>query len=906
MKNLNSKIILFIVFASLFLFISQAKAEGTTTIQMKVAAFDQILFDNDFIVSSCPDQASSTNYTINAWCAIDQLISSKSWTATSTWYPYGIMLNSINQYEGDFINYWLWFSNSEPGETALNQHILSEGEKLLLSFGTSPLKITASDISPFINSTTTISAFYFDVSFWQWALAASTTFSINGLEIPSASGTYELWPNTTTAYEISAKEPGFIDSEPTIIIPQLPTININLRLETASSTLLNQNLAVLACEENAGNGIYSLNGKCAVEQSGLLNQWTDWGSDSFLDSIADFANNQDGNGIYWSWFKDLDYGQVALNKDILSENENLLLIYGISPLRITTATTTPAVNSTTTLFLEQFAYDSGWSPVWELAASSTFLIDGQEFFSEDGAFQLLVATTSPYLIFGKKAGYLDSPILTLAGIFQDEIIPPTPPDIPIPSGGSGGNPGANPGNAQTHKTADINKAINFLVLNQNSDGSIGSSIIYSDWAAIALSAFGGSDAKNKLKNYLSGAEYNTNGSITDLERRAMALMALSVNPYSETATDYISLILSAFDGTQIGDPELFNDDIFALFPLLKAGYSGSDPIIRAVLKFIISKQNTNGSWGNIDLTASAIQALSLAKKTGGLDTDIIDSIEQSLQLAKNFLKNSQTENGGFDNNAISTSWAIQAIVALGEQVQSWENTGNNSYDFLASRQNDDGGFEDVSIALDTRIWTTAYVIPAALGKTWDGIMQSFPKKTENLQNSNNANITQLEAAENLPVSPTSTPELSAATTTISTTTPMVLAATTTVFATTSINENVPEPQYATPAKLISATSTVSLETSQQLVANIPEVKIENEQNLSVDDSANSIPENEEIKEDYSKKLSAQISNGVNSGDSGGRKIIRIIFYLSAGISLLLGLYLLLKFLTHIFHIKKLH
>ncbi|MCX6764708.1 MAG: terpene cyclase/mutase family protein [Candidatus Nealsonbacteria bacterium] len=871
MKNLNSKILLFLICFGLFMFVSQTKAEGTTTVQLKVVAFDQVLFNNDFIVNSCPDQASSTNYSLNAWCAVEQLISSQGWTATSTWYPYGVMLNTINQYEGGYNNYWLWFSNSEPGETALNQHLLSDGEKLLLSFGTSPLKIIASATSSYINSTTTLNVLYFDTSFWRWQPATDSTFSINGQEISSTSGAYELWTNTTTAYEIFAKETGFIDSELITINPQLPSANINLRIETASSTIFNQNLAVLACEENVGSGTYSLNGRCAVLQSGLANQWTSWGSDLFLDSIADYINNQNNNGIYWSWFKNLDYGQTALNKYILSENEDLLLIYGINPLRITTSTTTPLLNSTTTLYLEQFGYDSGWNPVWQPSASSTFLINGQEFYSQEGIVQLPIATTSPYLVLGRKAGYLDSSTLTLTGIFQNETSSqPTTPDNPV---GGSGSPSFNTSDAPTHHTVDINKAINFLILNQNNDGSIGSSIIYSDWAAIALSAFGSGDAQNKLKNYLSGAGYNTNGSVTDLERRAMALMALSVDPYSETATDYISKIVLAFDGTQIGDSSLFNDDIFALFPLLKAGYSGSDPIISATVRFIISKQSVNGSWGNIDLMAAAIQALSLAKKTGNLDTDIVNSINQSLQSAKNFLKNFQGANGGFNNDTISTSWAVQAILALGEQVLDWENNGNNPFDFLTSRQNGDGGFEDTSVAVDTRIWTTAYVIPAALGKTWDEIMGSFQKKVQNSQS-------QDDDVNNLSISTSSVSDLS--------------ASTSLTFANTSINENILTIKNATSAELILGTSTAPNKILPQITA---------EQNLSVGESVNSIQQNEPNKENDLKNLTAQISNSINIDYSLSEKTIKIIFYFSAGASFLLGLYLTIKFIMSRFMLK---
>jgi len=635
MNKFNFKLILFAVFFTLFTFISSAQAEGTSTVHLKIVALDQILFDNNFAVHSCPDDASSTNYALNAWCAVDQLISSQGWTATSTWYSYGILLNSINQYDGSDGNYWLWFSNYEIGATALSQHLIGDGENLLLVYGTSPLKIDTASITPAVNSTSTIIISYFDINAWQW--------------------------------------------------------------------------------------------------------------------------------------------QSALN--------------------------------------------------------SSFIVNGQEVLSPDGKLQLLIATTSPYSILGRKAGYLDSPILILSGVSQKSTssqpaeststLPSTPGNINL------GSIDFNSVSDQSNKSINISNAINFLISNQKNDGSIASSTLYSDWTAIALSAYGDSEAKNKLKKYLIEAGYGTElgSEITDSERRAMALMALGINPYDGTKINYISQIMSAFDGSQIGNPETFNDDIFAIFPLLKAGYSGSDSVIDAIVKFIISKQSPNGSWDSIDLTAAAIQALSLTERVGNLSSDLANSISQSLQGAKNFLRNSQEADGSFDNNTVSTSWALQAITALGESVSSWENNNKNPIDFLALHQKNDGGFEDASTTLGTRIWTTAYVIPAALNKTWSEILNSFPKQIQN-----DATLT--------------TPVL-----------------------------NLP-----------------------QATVKIPESKIEpvqtNNQTTTAVKPVDTSQQNKTDQENNSPNLSAQIGSNFFLGNPTLDKTVRVIFYSSASLLVLLGLYLI--------------
>ncbi len=516
MKNIFF-IFLFLVFPSFFL----AQAEEQKTIHLEVVAKDQVMFDNNFTVNACPDQASSTNLTVNAWCAVDQLNSVQGWNATSVWYSFGILLNGINQYDGSDGNYWLWFSNSEPGGVALNLHELEEGENLLLAYGTSPLKVIADNLTPEINATSNLSAFYFDINSWQWQLAADSTFLINGQEFFSESGVYQLVISSATPYEIVAKKPGFLNSENYILtgIPA-PAAPINI--------------------------------------------------------------------VFFS----------------------------------------PAV--------------------------------------------LPVSTTS------------------------------------------------NSTTSSATSSVDVPAAINFLTSKQSSDGSIGSSVLYSDWSAMAISAFGESNAKDNLKKYLVSATSDAGFGqpLLDAERRSMALMSLGISPYDGTAINYISKIAESFDGNQLGSKEIFNDDIFAIFPLLKAGYVGSDEIIDQTLKFIISNQGNNGSWQNIDLTAAAAQALLLAQETGNLESDLNVMISQSLSKAKLFLRIVQKTDGGFGDNAISTSWALQAIAAMGEPV---------SLDYLASFQNIDGGFESTSTDEGTRIWTTAYAIPAALGKPWADILQSFSK-----------------------------------------------------------------------------------------------------------------------------------------------------------------------------------
>ena len=303
---------------------------------------------------------------------------------------------------------------------------------------------------------------------------------------------------------------------------------------------------------------------------------------------------------------------------------------------------------------------------------------------------------------------------------------------PSSGGGSSGGGGSSSGSIKPLTQFDVLKAVSFLSLQQNGDGSF-ANVLISDWTAVALATSDSNETKTKLSNYLLSAP-PAGSNVTDYERRAMALLSLGINPYSGTSTDYITPIVDAFDGTQIG--ELFpHDDIFAIFPLLHAGYSVNDEIIQKVTAYIVSKQSANGSWGDPDSTAAAVQALSLINSQPG--------VSDALSKAKIYLQGQQQSNGGF-GNSFSTSWVIQAIVALGETPASWTLNGKTPIDYLAELQQPDGGVDLTNNGVNNRTWATAYAIAAISEKSWSEIMQSVSKPS--IQN--DLNISSTDTLEN--------------------------------------------------------------------------------------------------------------------------------------------------------------
>ncbi len=498
-----------------------------------------------------------------------------------------------------------------------------------------------------------------------------------------------------------------------------PTTTIRLKVQANDAELYNQDVMVHACQNSETGTTTTINGFCAIEQVAKEMGWTlakTWYSfgvsiDGINEYISDFINNK-----FWLWFNSapgtINPGATGLDGHTLTPNETLVITYNTSPLTLTSSTMTPEVGATTTL--NAFYFDSN---LWTLATAtdSVLNINGTDVAtSTTGLFDFSPSTTTPYSLFVHKAGSVSSESIILSPFLREATTTATTtPDNNTGGGGGGGG--------VTHNKINVVNAINFLVSKQHANGSYGADL-YSDWVAIAFGSYNGSNsAKENLKDYITTNRPTENALLTDYERRAMALQALGVNPYNGTNFNYISKIIDSFDGTQFGDPILFNDDVFALIPLLHAGYTSTDQIIKTDVAFILSKQESNGSWDSVDLTSATIQALSLVSD--------LPNVSDAINHGKSYLRTRQQNDGGFGNSP-ATSWAVTALSALNPQEDidnGWMMNNKNPHDYLASLQESDGGIESTSTDNDSRVWATAYSIPTGMGLSWNGVLKNFSK-----------------------------------------------------------------------------------------------------------------------------------------------------------------------------------
>gem|GEM_PF-3551997 len=425
----------------------------------------------------------------------------------------------------------------------------------------------------------------------------------------------------------------------------------------------------------------------------------------------------------WQYTVNSAYPSAGLDQYTLDEGDSFYVYFG-SPRTVTVPETVPVNEPFIAVAKEYDPVTGAYVPV------SGYTI-GVVQHDPDNPLAPVEVATETVDAHGEATFTLDTPGSYSVGIAEDFYFPTTAftvtdstsaPSTADTTGGFGSTGGGGGGSliySDEQTTAfDVSGAREFIVDHQGGDGSF-SAPIYTDWAAIALAATKQNtdgDAYRAVRKYVleDTPDFSL---VTDFERRAMALMALGVSPYDGTDTNYIRSILSYFDGVQVGDPELVNDDIFALIVLANAGYTNEDNVIQQVVSFVLERQAKNGSWENdVDLTAAAVQALAPFEKVAG--------VYGALDMAEAYLRLVQEDDGSF-GNSFATSWVLQAVAALGDTPEKWSKHGRTPLDALSAMQQTDGGVDIENVPDTTRLWATSYAVPAARGLSWHEVLQSF-------------------------------------------------------------------------------------------------------------------------------------------------------------------------------------
>lgn len=277
-------------------------------------------------------------------------------------------------------------------------------------------------------------------------------------------------------------------------------------------------------------------------------------------------------------------------------------------------------------------------------------------------------------------------------------------------------------------------AVPFLFLHSQSNPSV----VYleskplSPWSVMALSAAGESPSLEGLKT-VSGTK------AIDLEAPILALAAAGKDPRTFGSADLVAKLKSFYDGTQLGEVGIINDDIFGLLALLASGEKTDDATVAGIRSFILSKQNADGGFSfAVGLPAAPDGS---AQAGGGSDTNTtaaaimalraagIESGDAVITNAISYLRAAQNEDGGFPydpksswgtaSDASSDAWVSMAIRAAGGDPGSLEKSGGTPLTHLESLRQaggfylyQAGGAEDSFTPV-----TTSYALLALSGKT---------------------------------------------------------------------------------------------------------------------------------------------------------------------------------------------
>lgn len=515
--------------------------------------------------------------------------------------------------------------------------------------------------------------------------------------------------------------------------PVFAGTTVHLRIEGTNATLFDGSITVTDCTVTDTGGIaHALTNvaACALVEAGVQKGFTydfqDFGFGLFLkrigsdDTPADFSKS-------WGFFVSYDPASVGIGTYTVNNGDDLLLAYSSFPgvpLRVITPATLTAGTEATILVEKRVGETDAsfvWHGRWEAAAGASLIVggttetvptNGTVLFTPPSATNVdtqatgtgfIRSTLTPLTV---QAAVTPAPSPTVSPSPSPSLMPsPTP--TPTPSVILTPTPSPSPTasiSTDTRQTV-ATRALAYLKSKQQADGSIDGTIV-TGWAAMA---FGSHNERFTPDTLIS---YNPE-STTDIERHILAIRAGGANPRRFGGRNLVDLIKSRFTNNQFGDAALVNDDIFGILSLMASGESVSSTEIHATIDTLLNKQGNDGAWENIDLTAAAIQALKEYEKRGGSH-----EISEATKKARTYLKLNQDNKGGFGENSATTSWAIQAIVALGEDPNQWFNITNKTpWNALLSYQNSSGAFGWKSDS-DVSLFMTTYAVPALLSAPW--------------------------------------------------------------------------------------------------------------------------------------------------------------------------------------------
>lgn len=717
---------------------------------------------------------------------------------------------------------------------------------------------------------------------------------------------------TTSTPEIEIEATTTTESLPTS--EETKTVTLNIRYNDQMIFSGSVPLSAVTYTDTINQQSYDLNGTSTVFSTLVT---ADKLSDNF--AITDAQYNQNYGSFYvrclmilststcdnWNYVVNNAYPIFGMDKYELAGGETIY-IYFSNSWQITATTSTFPLGATTTLQTWRYQYDNlnepwvsdpndlidiavpnpapaGW---WDTTITVTTTRS-----NDTGIVDYLASTTGTFYakIISNDYSKWSWPI-TLS-ILEAVAAATTTVTTTQNIGNNGNSAPLISTISQNEITNTATKILTYLKSQQDSSGKIIDGNI-SDWSIIS---FGADDqyAVDIKKDTSTLLDFAKNYNFTDpsdlnpcatYPRHILALLAGGV---SETDTLIQNLVaktkgMDCYANSAFGQNGI-NDDVFALLALLALNTPINETIMTDLVTTIKNDQTTAGAftWAGFagaDITGAAMNSLKYAQTKG---VSIDDTV---FMKAKSYLKTEQLADGGWGfgaSDALTTSWAVMGINALGESQTLWANSqGKNPWHVLVNTLNPNGYYESNWAPGTVEWFGTKHAVPALLGKSWPIILPPKPNPpSANLNNSGGGSYTSANPVAETPSSTvTSTIDVNIATSTPQTATTTLTDIMSTEITSLSTTTTTEKMTVISPTTIKTNKSTTSPRPTVNSIKPISQKAVSTE----LESNLQNLPQNQVI-------ITSPPANPV-------RKTAQGVFTGAATLSSGLGLYLAWRFL----------
>ncbi len=211
-------------------------------------------------------------------------------------------------------------------------------------------------------------------------------------------------------------------------------------------------------------------------------------------------------------------------------------------------------------------------------------------------------------------------------------------------------------------------------------------------------------------------------SVGQYAKMALAVRAMGDDPRNFAGANLVARVLQGYDA-QTG---VIGDSVFVhCLGMLALARNGAEVPAKAIEK-LESLQTQSGGWAfagddaaDVDTTALCVQALIASGRSAGVG---------ATGRALGYLRSLQNADGGFpfqvpsqfgtDSNANSSALVAQAIVAAGDQPESWAASGGNPLSILIALRQPSGAIAYQAAFADDNVLASAAAVPALMRKAY--------------------------------------------------------------------------------------------------------------------------------------------------------------------------------------------